>query len=57
MATRNISIPDDVDARLRRLTREEMPTLSQLVTRLLVKELDRLDKTRTTTTTTTGPTA
>jgi predicted CopG family antitoxin len=46
MTTRNISIPDEVDARLRALSREEMPSFSGLITRLLVRELDRLDAAR-----------
>lgn len=46
MTTRNISIPDDVDARVRALSREEMPSFSGLVTRLLVRELDRVDAVR-----------
>jgi len=46
MPTRNISIPAEVDARLRTLTREEMPSFSKLVTRLLTRELDRIDAAR-----------
>jgi hypothetical protein len=44
--TRNVSLPEEVDARLKTLTREEMPNFSKLVSRLLTRELDRLDTAR-----------
>ena len=46
VVTRNVSIPEEVAERLRKLTREEMPSLSRMVTRLLERELDRLDAAR-----------
>ena len=45
--TRNISIPPELDARVRKLSHEEMPTFSKLVTDALTRELDRLDRVRT----------
>ena len=44
--TKNISLPPDVVERLQHLTREEMPSLSALVTKLLTRELDEIDAAR-----------
>lgn len=44
--TKNISLQPETLARLKKLTREEMPTLSGLVQRLLDRELDRIEKAR-----------
>lgn len=44
MITRSISLPDELDARLRALSREDLPSLSALVARLLDKELKRREK-------------
>lgn len=46
MTTRSISLPDALDARLRRMSRDELPNVSQLIAQLLVKELDRRDAAR-----------
>jgi predicted CopG family antitoxin len=46
MATKNVNLRDETIARLKGLTREEMPSLSALVDRLLTRELDRLDAAR-----------
>lgn len=43
MATKNVSLSDQTLARVKKLDREQMPSFSALVERLLVRELDRLD--------------
>ena len=43
MPAKNISLTDETIARVKRLDREQMPSLSALVERLLVAELDRIE--------------
>lgn len=44
MANRTISIPDELDARVRALPRAELPSLSKLLATLLERELNRREK-------------
>ncbi len=46
MPKRTISIPDELDARIRRCSRQELPNLSQLITKLLSREITRIESRR-----------
>jgi predicted DNA-binding protein len=46
--TKNISLPDEVDTRLRALTREEAPSVSAFITTAVQRELERVERNRAT---------
>lgn len=46
MASRTVTVPDELDERIKACTRAELPNLSKLISKLLERELTRIEARR-----------